>query len=321
MDSVASFHSEPGEHSDGAQLSRGLGWFSLALGTAELAAPRMLARAIGIEADRRSSWILRAFGVRELAAGVAILLQPRRPWPVWSRVAGDVLDIATMATAAITRRTSGTRVAATLATLGGAVAIDTIAAQRVQRAYAASNEPVIFSVTINRPAREVYEFYRRFDQLPVFMDWLDEVRVLDDRTSHWTARLPVVGSIGWDAEIVDERHGELIEWRAVEGSPLALHGKVTFAKTPGRDMTEVRVQMELGLPGTKPSAALAKLFAKPQIKGDLRRLKMVLETGEVLRSDASAHTMPHPGQPSPDAKEAPPFFIEPVAQAQKGVVS
>ena len=105
-------------------------------------------------------------------------------------------------------------------------------------------------------------------------------------------------SVAWDAEITEDRPGEKIAWRTVEGGALAHQGEVTFARAPGRDMTEVRVQIELGLFGQAPSMRLAKLLTKPQIKGDLRRLKQVLETGEIVRSDASIHKGPHPAQPS-----------------------
>jgi hypothetical protein len=79
--------------------------------------------------------------------------------------------------------------------------------------------------------------------------------------------------------------------------------------------------MQLGVFGRSPSLELARLFARPQVKGDLRRLKQVLETGEVLLSDASAHRLPHPAQPSPGRREIPParVFVESPPTAVKGV--
>lgn len=285
------------EGPDGAMLSRGLGWFSLALGTTELAIPRMLADAIGIESDRRASWVLRALGTREILHGLAILLRPRRPLPVWARVAGDALDVAVFGTAALTRRRRGGRVLAAAGMLAAAGALDLIASRRVQRAYDLSNRPVLAAVTINRPPREVYDYYRRLDQLPSFMEHLEEVRITGPRTSHWVARLPVRGTVEWDAEIIDDRPGELISWHSVEGSPIDVRGAVTFIKAPARDATEVRVEMQLGFRGKLPSAQLARIFAKSQVKGDLHRLKSVLETGEIIVSDASAHLLPHASQP------------------------
>ena len=73
--------------------------------------------------------------------------------------------------------------------------------------------------------------------------------------------------------------------------------------------------------GRGPSLELARLFARPQVRGDLRRLKQVLETGEVLRSDASVHRLPHPAQPSPARRDTPPprVFLDSPPTAVKGV--
>lgn len=169
--------------------------------------------------------------------------------------------------------------------------------RRRRRADAAGPQP-IFSVTINRPPREVYTYFRQLANLPRFMSWLDRVEPQGVLRSHWVARLPIGGTVEWDAELVDDRPDEKIAWQTVEGALFAHRGQVTFAPTPGKTGTEVRVEMVLGVAGMRPSAAVAKLLTRPQIKGDLRRLKQVLETGEVLVSDASRHRLPHPAQPS-----------------------
>jgi len=83
-----------GNSSTGAhELAQGLGWFSIALGTLELAAPGMLARALGMEGREA---LLRAYGLREVATGIAILnARDPAPW-LWGRVGGDALDVATL---------------------------------------------------------------------------------------------------------------------------------------------------------------------------------------------------------------------------------
>jgi hypothetical protein len=76
-------------------LAYGLGWFSIALGAAELIAPRALARTLGMQG---SESILQAYGLREIASGIGILASDNpAPW-LWGRVAGDALDIATLST-------------------------------------------------------------------------------------------------------------------------------------------------------------------------------------------------------------------------------
>ena len=278
-------------------LARGLGWFSIALGAFELAAPRLLARGIGIEPGVVTSAVTRVMGAREIAAGISVLLQPRKPWPLWARVAGDALDLALLGIAS-TRRTSSLRLAGAFAAVGGVTALDVIAGLKTQRAHANASRPVIYAVTIAKPPKAVYDYFRNFSQLPVIMDYLEEVSE-EGKISHWVAK-PILGNktVSWDAEIVDDIPGQIISWQSVEDSAIQVRGRVTFAEAPAGTGTEVRVEMELGFKGLGTSTVLAKLFSKPQIKGDLRRLKQVLETGEVLISDATVTRKPHPAQPS-----------------------
>src|SRR5690349_6765686 len=75
------------------RLARGLGWFSLALGAAEILAPRRLAAALNMP---ERAGLLSAYGVREIVSGIGILAsEDPRPW-IAARVAGDALDIATL---------------------------------------------------------------------------------------------------------------------------------------------------------------------------------------------------------------------------------
>lgn len=83
-----------GAHSGSQELAKSLGWFSIGLGLAELLAAKTLCRAIGLEGRER---IIRAYGVRELATGAAILTShDPTPW-IWGRAGGDALDLATLA--------------------------------------------------------------------------------------------------------------------------------------------------------------------------------------------------------------------------------
>ena len=77
------------------KLAKSLGYFSIAFGVAELLAPKALCKAVGI---RGLEHVVRAHGARGVATGVAILTSHNpEPW-IWARVAGDVADIATVAT-------------------------------------------------------------------------------------------------------------------------------------------------------------------------------------------------------------------------------
>jgi hypothetical protein len=124
-------HSHAGHrpHDDTAhRLAQGLGWFSIGLGLAELLAPEGVTRPFGME---RHTALIRAYGLREIAAGVGILTQPDpTPW-VWGRVAGDALDIATMAAGLSPDNPRRGNVAVAIAGLVGITALDAYCAQRL----------------------------------------------------------------------------------------------------------------------------------------------------------------------------------------------
>src|SRR5262249_47315418 len=154
------------------------------------------------------------------------------------------------------------------ALVAGVTAIDILAVSAA-RQHAKVPRPVMYAVTILRPPGEVYAFFRKLEQLPRFMTYLESVQPIDAERSRWVARLPLGGTVAWSARITDDRPGELIAWMSTDDSPLATRGRVTFARAPGRDATEVRVELQLGLPGGEVTSKLARYFARPQIKGDL----------------------------------------------------
>jgi hypothetical protein len=107
-------------------LARGLGWFSIGLGLAELLAPRMLAEQMGMQGKES---LLRFYGAREMAAGVGILMSENPgPW-VWGRVAGDALDLATLATGLDKQNLRKGNVVIALAAVAGVTALDCLSAQ------------------------------------------------------------------------------------------------------------------------------------------------------------------------------------------------
>lgn len=112
----------------------GIGWglaaLSIGLGLAELIAPRRIARTLGTEGHER---LIQGFGVRELASGAALLGRPRSPAAVWTRVAGDALDLAALGSALRSRRSNSGAVAGAIAFVAGAALIDILAARALAR--------------------------------------------------------------------------------------------------------------------------------------------------------------------------------------------
>lgn len=272
------------------QLARGLGWFSLGLGLTELLAPRTLSKLIGVRANHES--LIRMVGLRELTSGIGILMNSgkgQRPsgW-LWSRVAGDAMDLSLLGAAFATPRAQTGRLIAATAAVAGVTALDAICAQELSRKRSRQTASgalrVQCSLSIKRSATELYQFWRDFQQLPRFMYHLESVQVTNDLRSHWVAKGPAGSQVEWDAEITKDQPNQRIAWRSLPNADVANSGSVTFERAPGERGTIVQVQLEYSPPAGVVGATLAKLFGEEpeqQLKEDLRRFKQVMETGEV----------------------------------------
>jgi len=140
------------------------------------------------------------------------------------------------------------------------------------------------SISIDKPREQLYAFWRNLDNLPLFMKNLHSVTPLSDTRSHWTADGPGGAIVEWDAEIIHDEPNALIGWRSLTGSDVASAGSVHFKPAPGGRGTEVMVELKYNPPGGPLGAALARLTGKDlasEIEEDLRRLKQLLETGEI----------------------------------------
>lgn len=292
-------------HADG--MASLLGLFSIGLGMAQVVAPDMVHRLVGVNETNRDNAVMRTMGMREIGHGVAILTTPRPAKAVWSRVGGDVLDLVMLGRLLADRRNDRTRAFGAALSVLGIAALDYYTARRLdrvdQQAAAVTREPGILtkrSVTVNRPVEEVYAFWRNLENLPRFMRHLESVRVLDGRRSHWVAKAPAGKTVEWDAEIVDERENELLSWRATDDADVHNEGTVRFTAAPGGRGTEVRVALRYEPPGGVLGSKLAMLWREEpgqQVQDDLRRFKQVMELGEIVISDATYERGPHPAQP------------------------
>jgi uncharacterized membrane protein len=286
----------------GERLANGLGWFSLGLGFAQLAA-----HLIGLQDTDNTRTLLRAVGVREVACGAGILTQRRPAGWLGARVAGDAMDLALLGAALTSKKSRKGNVALATAMVVGVTALDVWRAAQLGRhpsvtGHARKDQAmdVRKSITVNRPPEELYRFWHDFENLPRFMSHLESVRVIDNGRSHWKAKAPAGKAVEWDAEVVDDRPNELIAWRSLEGADVENSGSVRFTPAPGGRGTEVHVRLQYDPPGGAIGAMAAKLFGEEptqQVYDDLRAFKQVMEAGEVVRSDASIHARPHPAQP------------------------
>jgi hypothetical protein len=114
------------------RVGLGLGFFSIGLGLLEVAAPGRLARWLGLDGSGAARNTVFAFGLRELAAGGALLRGPAVSTNVWNRVIGDVMDAGALGLALRSSTRKGAAAGA-LAFVGGALAADWLTARALDR--------------------------------------------------------------------------------------------------------------------------------------------------------------------------------------------
>lgn len=144
------------------------------------------------------------------------------------------------------------------------------------------------SVTINSSPAELYKFWRNFENLPRFMENLESVTETDGNTSHWVAKGAGGVKVEWDAEIYNEKEGELIAWRSLPGADITNAGSVHFEPAPDGRGTYLKVTLNYNPPGGKAAALFAKLFGQEPgqlVEYNLKRLKQFIETGEISTTE------------------------------------
>lgn len=195
----------------------------------------------------------------------------------------------------------------TLATLGGGMLASAINGKNP--AYAlnkpGSNEvKAKATCTIkNRSRDEVYDFWRNLENLPSFMEHLEEVNETSKKRSHWKAGMLGIG-IEWDAEIISEIQGELIAWKSLPGSEVHTEGRVEFVDAPGGG-TKINVEMKYaddkGAIVKNIAAALNSTFEE-QLKDELKSLKKTLESDD-FTGNGNSHRSANPGSNDPENQQ------------------
>lgn len=266
------------------RLDYALACFSIGLGLIEVLAPRKFGRLIGA-GDHPN--LIRLCGLREIASGVALLSPRTAASAAVSRVAGDAMDLILLGAALAAPEADRTRLALAATTVLGAGAVDAYAMRRhagSEPVRATSGVPVSVSIAIGSTPEKLYGFWRKFENLPRFMHHLESVTQIDDVTSRWEAKGPVGSRVQWESDVVEDRANELIAWRTRPDSDIQHSGRVMFEDAGKGRGSIVHVEMVYRAPGGKAGAALARVLGEEpelQIRRDLRRLKQLLETGEV----------------------------------------
>lgn len=280
-------------------LGRALGWLSLGLGIGATLQSRRMSAAIGMESREGA---VRVAGARELTAAYGLLSAgDPTPW-LWSRVAGDVMDLL-MLGAAARRRPRRNRALTAFGIVAAVTAIDVWAGfsaarrKELQRPeYAASGRAegaIEESLIVNKSPEQCYSYWRKLEQVPRFMSLLRSVTEIDAQRSHWVLEAAPGVHIEWDAELTHDDPGRRLAWRSLPNPRIAHVGVVRFNPAPGKRGTVVRVITHYRLlPGFDGPRYLTSLFEsapRARVREDLRRFKQLLETGEVPTTEGQSH--------------------------------
>ena len=148
------------------------------------------------------------------------------------------------------------------------------------------------NVVVNASPEELYNFWLDLEHFPLFMRHLESVTVRQDGRSHWVAIGARGTRIEWNAEITKRRERESIAWQSLPGSDIDVEGQVEFKALPANRGTLIRVEIHYR-PGAKYTRVqFAKLLGKNPsflIRQDLRRLKPLIETGEIPTTEGRSH--------------------------------
>ncbi|MFB5947034.1 SRPBCC family protein [Albibacterium profundi] len=138
------------------------------------------------------------------------------------------------------------------------------------------------SLTVNKPRHEVYAFWRKIENFPLFMKHLKDITVLDPSRSRW--ELSVLGDtlpVKWESEIVLDEQNERIGWQSKEGTIIENAGNIHF-EDAGKFGTEVHAVISYRAPGGKITEAIAGLFNplfENMIREDIKNFKRFIESG------------------------------------------
>jgi hypothetical protein len=243
------------------RLADALGWGSSILGAPMNLTPRRLLRTIGIKDDRRAvAWTF-AVGVREHLATLNIIANRQRRIGMWSRVAGDTMDLVLLAAAYRYKRNDADRLLCATGIVGGLMAVDLFAAVQLTRADGAN-----------------------------VSDGSDSAGDgADPDTDSGPARVRTAVTIRRPQEHVRAAF-HTFAWSALDPAALEDSGDVRFTEAPGDRGTEVHLDHEPQASGGNVTAAAAKLLGKSPdqtINDELRRFKAFVETGVLARSETS----------------------------------
>nr|WP_113868625.1 SRPBCC family protein [Brenneria salicis] len=139
------------------------------------------------------------------------------------------------------------------------------------------------SITIDRPAETLFALWRKPETLPVLMNHFATIDILNYTDSRWRVNTPFGALIEWRARIVDEKNGEYIHWRSLEGARIPNEGRLSFKPAPSGTGTEVTLMIRFDPPGGLLGKKISQMFdilSKEMLTKTLQRFKNLAENDD-----------------------------------------
>jgi uncharacterized protein YndB with AHSA1/START domain len=132
---------------------------------------------------------------------------------------------------------------------------------------------ITHSIVVNAPLRVVYNQWTQFEEFPLFMEGVEEVRQEGDKRLLWKAKIAGKDK-QWEAEITEQVPDKRIAWVSVDGTPNA--GEVTFDLMES-ERTLITLAMEYEPEGFLETAGDVLGIPSGQVEEDLKRFRDFIE--------------------------------------------
>jgi uncharacterized membrane protein len=166
-----------------------------------------------------------------------------------------------------------------------ALGVNTANGSKQQETGATDGVPVIErSITVEKPADELYRYWRDPQELSKILGKFGEVTVVDGNRMHWHMNAPFRRKMEWDTQIVEDRPGQVLRWESLAGASMPNQGTIRFSPAPGDWGTETKLYFRFEPPGgALGRTAVKRLNIVPRlfVEKVLRRYKSLAETGEI----------------------------------------
>jgi uncharacterized membrane protein len=143
------------------------------------------------------------------------------------------------------------------------------------------------TINVDAPVEEVFAFWSNYENFPLFMSHLREVRLTGGGRSHWVAEAPGGVPVAWDAETTAYRENEVIAWKSI-GTPAVQNAGIVRFQPDGSGGTRVDIRLSYNPPAGAVGHAVASLFGadpKHLMDEDLVRFKSLIELGKVTADE------------------------------------